>query len=63
MAYAVQSSDSEWRVYFRKLPATDGTQSEHFRVVEVCLSPDAQQPRAAVLDFERYLPADATLLY
>lgn len=63
VAYAVQRGDSGWRVYFRKLPAADGTQSEYFRVVEVCLHQDTPQPRAAVLDSEQYLPADATLLY
>jgi len=61
-AFAVQSSDAVWRVFFRKIVAVDGEQGESFRIIEVLRNDSPQQPRVVLKDIELFLPANATLL-
>src|SRR5687767_11763553 len=57
-AFAVHSSETLWRVFFRKKVVVDGDQCETFQVVEVFSNGQAAPPQASVLlkDFEVCLP-------
>jgi hypothetical protein len=60
-AFAVHSSDTLWRVFFRKKITIDTDKCETFQVVEV--SNKAATPRATVLlkDFEVCLPNEEAM--